>query len=142
MFTPSRAKVEAATIYLEGVRKRPRSFTSFRNRSDRGHGPLWRNLPKGWHAQANSDLNRLVAKFWSDHGRAPSQQKLASLIGNVVRNIRYCRMSSLHLTFMWRFWNARAVVRGNKNVKRPNDRTSFTPRTSKARSSSGNLVGI
>jgi len=145
MFTPSREKVEAAERYLEKVRTRPRSWDTYKGKGggrQRTGKPLWRQLPPEWHAEAETRLHRLVQRYWSEHGHGPSQQKHASLIGNVVQTILHYRMSNRHNSLIWKFWNARMVVNTAKHIRNPQDRRGFTPRTAKARSSVGNLAGI
>jgi hypothetical protein len=143
MFTPSSEKVRAAEAYLEKIRTRKRSWaTTHPSGHTRTRKPLWRSLPKEWHAEAEAHLNRLVCKYWSEHGHGPSQHKHASLIGNVVQYILYCRMSHRKLSLLWKFWNARKVASGGANVRNPQDRTGFTPRDAKHRASQGNLQGI
>ena len=139
MFTPSREKVEAAERYLEEIRKKPKGFANSR-RSQAGL-PLWRNLPIKWRSQADADLQRLTLKYWREKGHAPSRQVRAALIGNIVKNILYCKVSHKHLSAMWRYWNAKKCARGGY-TRNPGDRTGFTPRTTRARSSVGNLSGI
>jgi len=144
MFTPSREKIEAAERYLEEIRRKPRGWQNTRGTSGRTRTgkALWRQLPKKWHAEAEAQLHRLVTKYWREHGHGPSQQKHASLIGNVVQYILYCRMSHRKLSLQWKFWNARKVASGGAITRNPHIRTGFTPRTAKARSSQGNLAGI
>ncbi len=136
--------MEAAERYLEEIRRKPRSWASTRGTSGwtRTGRPLWRNLPKKWHAQAEEDLHRLVRKYWYEHGHGPSQQKHASLIGNVVQNILHCRMTHRHLSKMWRYRNALQCVDPRYHQPSPKSRVGFTPRTKAARSSQGSLAGI
>jgi hypothetical protein len=145
MFTPSREKVEAAQRYLDEVRSRVRGWKNTRGKGggrQRTGKPLWRQIPHKWHGEANAQLARLIAKYWREHGHGPSQQKHASLIGNVVWTIRNCRMSNHYHSRIWKFWNARMVVDASKHIRNPQDRRGFTPRTAKARSSQGSLAGI
>jgi hypothetical protein len=144
MFPPSREKIEAAERYLEAIRNKPKGWLNTRHIGGRTRTgkPLWRNLPKEWHAEADAHLHRLVTKYWREHGHGPSQQKHASLIGNVVTHIRNCRITH-HLNSMhWKYWNARKVASGGATTPNPFHRARFTPRTKRARSSQGNLAGI
>lgn len=148
MFAPSREKIEAAEHYLANLQPRQRGWQNTRGTSGhtRDGKPLWRQFPKQWHAEANGRLAYLMEKYWREHGHGPSQQKHASLIGNVVDWILNCRMtrsrSSKRFANWNKLWNARRAVSGGPFQPNPFKRERFTPRTSKARSSQGNLSGI
>ena len=137
MFKPSSEKVAAAEAYLAALYAKPRSFAGWQHVKP---GPRWRSLPPGMHAYAERKLAEYEASYLRRHGYAPSRQARAALIGCVARHIlcgRHCFLSKL-----WKFWNARAVVRGSKNIRNPSSREGFTPRDTRHRSSVGNVSGI
>jgi hypothetical protein len=143
MFTPSREKVEAAERYLAEVRSHKRGWQRAKGGGRQRTGkPLWRQFPEKWHPEAQARLNYLINKYWHEHGHGPSQGKYASLVGNVVDWILNCRMTHRRWDHHQKRHNALMVLDPSKHIRNPMDRTGFTPRTTKARASQGNLTGI
>lgn len=140
MFRPSREKIERALAYLDEVQRRPKSFADLRTRfaDKHRHGqPRWRSLPKHLHAQAESRYNILLCKYREEHGHAASQQKRASLIGNIAQNLLNPKAT---LRGHHRVWNAKKCAYGPW-IDAPNWRR-VTRRDPTKRTSQGNLAGI
>jgi hypothetical protein len=132
MFKPSSAKVDAAIAYLNAIERKPKSFATARHEQGKER---WRRVPAHLRSRAEQHYQKLLRKYFLEHGCTPSRWKAASLMGNVTQNLIYGRHH--RLSAMWRYWNARRVARGSEwTPSKP-----FTKRV-RSRASIGNLIGI
>ncbi len=78
---------QKAEVFHQRPRE-PQGFQSMRSH----HKVRFGGLPARWRPVAEAELHRLMNKFVQVHGHWPSQQKVASLIGNAAAIVRNHRM--------------------------------------------------